>query len=228
MLRALHQPPRVDDIVRVDGIAVDVERAAVLNDVDLVVRPGEVVGLLGANGSGKSTLLRVLATLLPPRTGTGRVLGASLGTPACVAVRSRIGLIGHTPALYPHLTLAENLHVVARLTGVAAATVDSCLDAVGLAGAAGRRADRCSQGMQRRAELARVMATAPALLLLDEAHAGLDEHSRGLVGLIADRVRRDGGGCVAVSHERDRLRTLADRTVEVVDGRVRAVSEVAA
>lgn len=72
----------------------------------------------------------------------------------------------------------------------------------GLGGAAARRADRCSQGMQRRAELARVLATAPSLLLLDEAHVGLDAASRDLV---AARVRDRGGGCVAVSHDGERL-----------------------
>ncbi|MPZ66012.1 MAG: ATP-binding cassette domain-containing protein [Pseudonocardiaceae bacterium] len=232
MLLPLHQPPapapRQAGVARLDGVAVNVERTPVLRGVDLTVLAGEVLGVIGANGSGKSTLLRVLATLLVPASGTGHVLGATLGTTACSAVRSRVALVGHTPALYPHLTLAENLHVVARLTGVAAATVDGALETVGLAGAAGRRADRCSQGMQRRAELARALAAAPSLLLLDEPHAGLDADSRGLIDLVTDRVRRAGGACVAVSHDRDRLHTLADRVVEVVDGQVRATREVPA
>jgi heme exporter protein A len=213
-----------DAVASLEGIAVDVERVPVLRGVDLTVRAGEVLGLVGANGSGKSTLLRVLATLLPLRDGSGQVLGAALGTPACAAVRPRIALVGHTPPLYPHLTLAENLHVIARLTGVAPGAVDGALDTVGLAGAAGRRADRCSQGMQRRAELARVLAAAPELLLLDEPHAGLDAGSRGLVDLVADRVRRRGGACVAVSHERDRLHCLADRVVEIAEGRARPLA----
>lgn len=226
MLRALHHPPAPEqpgaaEVARLDGIAVDVDRTPVLRGVDLTVSAGEVLGVIGANGSGKSTLLRVLATLLPVRDGSGHVLGAALGTAACSAVRSRIALVGHTPALYPHLTLGENLHVVARLTGITATTVDGALENVGLVGAAGRRADRCSQGMQRRAELARVLAAAPTLLLLDEPHAGLDADSRGLVDVVAGRVRRRGGACVAVSHDRDRLHCLADRVVEIVEGRSR-------
>ena len=198
-----------------------IERTPVLRRVDLVAQAGEVVGLVGPNGSGKSTLLRVLATLLAPTGGTGQVLGAALGTPDCVAVRPRIALIGHGSALYPHLTLAENLHVVARLTGVAATAMDDALETVGLAGAASRRTDRCSQGMRRRAELARVLAAQPALLLLDEPGAGLDADSRGLVDLVTGQVRRRGGACVTVSHERDRLHCLADRVIEIIDGRVR-------
>lgn len=216
-----HTPQPSDEIARLDGIAVDIERTPVLRGVDLAVRAGEVVGLVGANGSGKSTLLRVLATLLAPAGGTGHVLGAVLGTPACAAVRPQIVLVGHDSALYPYLTLAENLHFVARLFGVAGSDVDDALEAVGLSGAAGRRADHCSQGMRRRAELARVFAVTPSLLLLDEPHAGLDADSRGLVDLVTDRVRRRGGGCVAVSHERDRLHCLVDRVVEIVDGHAR-------
>ncbi|MGH3847171.1 MAG: ATP-binding cassette domain-containing protein, partial [Pseudonocardiaceae bacterium] len=161
-----HTPQPSGEIARLDRIAVDIVRTPVLRGVDLVVRAGEVVGLVGANGSGKSTLLRVLATLLVPADGTGHVLGAALGTPACAAVRPRIALVGHSPALYPYLTLAENLRFVARLIGVAGSEVDDALEAVGLSGAAGRRADHCSQGMLRRAELARVLAVTPSLLLL--------------------------------------------------------------
>ncbi len=64
-------PPRGHEVARLKGIAVDIERTLVLRGVDLVVRPGEVVGLVGPDGSGKSTLLRVLATLLAPAGGTG-------------------------------------------------------------------------------------------------------------------------------------------------------------
>lgn len=207
---------------------MDVERTPVLRGVDLTVDAGEIVGVVGVNGSGKSTLLRVLATLLAPRGGIGRVLGATLGSRKCAAVRPRIALVGHAPALYPQLTLAENLHLVAALTGVSERAADDALAVVGLAGAAGRRAEKCSQGMQRRAELARVLCTGPELLLLDEVHAGLDPQSRGLVELVVVRVRRDGGACVAVSHEHDRLRDLADRAVEIRDGRVRPLGTAAA
>lgn len=214
-----------DAVAMLVDVAVDVERVAVLRGFDLTVAAGECVGLVGANGSGKSTLLRVLATLLAPVGGHGQVLGAVLGSAACVTVRPRIALVGHDPALYPRLTLRENLHFLARLTGRSARAADEALEAVGLARAADRRAEVCSQGMRRRAELARVLFTEPRLLLLDEAHAGLDTASVGLVEAVVARVRDGGGASVVVSHDHPRLRGVADRLVEIADGRAVPVRE---
>lgn len=212
-----------DAVATLAGVCVDVERVPVLRGLDLNVRAGESVGLVGANGSGKTTLLRVLATLLAPSYGAGRVLGAALGSPECAPVRPRIALVGHTAALYSRLTLGENLLFVARLTGRPDRVVDDALALVGLAGAAERRAEACSQGMQRRAELARVVLTEPSLLLLDEAHAGLDTASVGLVELVLQQVRDRGGASVVVSHDHPRLAAVVDRLVELGDGQARTL-----
>ncbi|MBN9619682.1 MAG: ABC transporter ATP-binding protein [Actinobacteria bacterium] len=192
----------------------------VLRAVDLDVGVGEVVGVVGPNGCGKSTLLRVLATLLAPSSGGGAVLGAPLGGRACWAVRPQVGLVGHTPAIYPQLSLAENLDLVSRLRGLADTTASAALDTVGLSGARHRRAERCSQGMLRRLDLARMLISQPRLLLLDEPHAGLDAAAGGLVDLLIERTRRAGGASVVVSHDVLRLEGLTDRIVEVVDGRL--------
>lgn len=197
------------------------ERTPVLRGLTLTVGTEEAVGLVGANGSGKSTLLRVLATLLPPVAGKGQVLGARLGTREVERVRPRIALVGHTPALYPRLTLAENLAFYCRLIGRGAEAADAALATVGLSRAADRPADRCSHGMLRRAELARVLVAGPSLLLLDEAHAGLDRESAGLVDVVVDHVRGRGGGAVVVSHERSRLEATVDRILEIEDGALR-------
>ena len=214
----MHSSSGGDEVVALVGVAVDVERVPVLRGLDLHVAEGESVGVTGANGSGKSTLLRVVATLLPPVRGEGTVLGAHLGTAACRAVRRRIALVGHTPALYPHLTLLENLSFVARLVGRTERRACAVLAEVGLARAADRRAEACSQGMCRRAELARVLLTEPALLLLDEAHAGLDAGSAELVEAVVERVCHLGGACLAVSHDQPRLSAAVSRVVELTGG----------
>ena len=191
-----------------------------LREIDLTVARGEAIGLFGANGSGKTTLLRVVATLVRPSGGVGTVLGARVGTPEVEAVRPRIGLIGHEPALFPNLTLSENLTLVHDLCPRPAITAAAALDAVGLGGAGERRAVHCSNGMRRRAEFARMLVTTPDLLLLDEAHVGLDPAASTLVEhLVADVLSR-GGGAIVVSHEHERALRIVGRAVVLADGRI--------
>jgi len=201
-----------------EGVGVRVGTTTILRDVDLRLGAGETLGLFGANGAGKTTLLRVLATLLKPDRGEGRVLGAALSSDERYDVRDRIGLVGHVPALYPELTLAENLQFSARTAAVSSGRVDLSLEAVGLGKAANRRADACSHGMQRRAEFARELMLDRELLLLDEPHSALDRDAADLVEGLVDRVTSGGGAAVLVSHDRERVVALADRCVELKAG----------
>ena len=207
-------------VVELRAVGVRIGDTPILRDLTFAVAPGEAVGLIGSNGSGKTTLLRVVATLLAPTGGEGTVLGASLRGEERYRVRPRIGLIGHQPALYPQLTLEENIGFVARIRGLAAETVPGVLDRVGLGLARTRRAAACSHGMQRRAEFARVLLTEPDLLLLDEAHAGLDPQAAALVAHLVAGVRARGGAAVVVSHEHARIAPLVDRFVELRGGAV--------
>lgn len=184
----------------------------------MTVEPGERIGLIGPNGSGKTSLLRILATLQRPTTGDAYVLGARVGTDEVYPIRSSIVLIGHQPGLYPELTLLENLEAVAQFTNTESNGVDArrALELVGLGGAVDRRAEYASKGMLRRAELARALVAEPTLLLMDEAHAGLDSEAAGLVEALAERVAGRGGGAVLVSHDPDKLQV--DRLIRLVDG----------
>ncbi len=193
----------------------------IVRDVDFTLASGEAVGLFGPNGSGKTTLLRVLATLHRPAQGEGRVLGADLAGPTRFDVRGAIGLIGHVPSLYPELSLQENLEFVAAVVDRPPTEVVAVLKAVGLAGAADRLASACSYGMQRRAEFGREMMRSPQLLLLDEPHSALDTTALGVVEHLVRSVCERGGAAVLVSHDRERVEKLADRTVELVGGTLR-------
>lgn len=191
----------------------------VLREIDLSVPSSRVLGVVGPNGSGKTTLLRLVATLLRPDQGSASVLGSDPGSPEVYRVRSRIGLIGHTPALVPELTLAENLDHVARLAGIDRTRVGPALSAVGLEAAADRRAEASSQGMLRRVEIALLLMRKPHLVLLDEALTGLDRDASGLAAALIERTTSAGGSVVMVSHDRAHM-DLCHQVVALANGRL--------
>lgn len=207
-------------LVTLESISVRIGSLPILDRIDLEVAEGEAVGLAGPNGAGKTSLLLVMATVTRPSDGHGSVLGATLGTSAVRQVRPLIGYSAHDAGLYPELSLGQNLRFFAALTGRDTTAADSVLTQVGLGAAADRRADQSSNGMQRRLDLARLLLLKPRLLLLDEAHAGLDEDSEVLVDELIDRTRNRGGSCVIVSHDRRRLHSRTDRVVTLQAGRV--------
>ena len=193
----------------------------ILRDVNLAVEAGKVLSISGPNGAGKTTLLRLLATLLRPTSGSCSILGSDTGvrTGDLASVRREIALIGHVPALWPQLTLRENVDLPAGLRGDPPR--GDSLRAVGLSAVAGMKAAHASLGMQRRVELARLLARTPRLLLLDEPHAGLDRASWPLVDRLITRVTGQAGVTVLVSHERNRAGSMVTRRLSVTGGTVR-------
>ncbi|MFO7292461.1 MAG: heme ABC exporter ATP-binding protein CcmA [Actinomycetes bacterium] len=207
-------------IVRLEDVHLRFGSTPVLTGVDLDVAAGERVGIAGPNGAGKSTLLSVIATLRTPTTGTATVFDAEVGSPRAYEVRRLIGWSGHEPALFEELTLRENLHHFARLAGLDVSDADRALRQVGLDAAADRRAQACSNGMRRRADLARLLMTRPRLLLLDEAHAGLDADAAAIVEVLCRRTVAAGGAVVMVSHDREAMTSHVDRVLTLREGRV--------
>ncbi len=208
-------------LVHLEKVSVRAGAVRILQDVSFTVEPGDAVGIFGPNGAGKTTLLRLVATLQPAATGICSILGVDPSTPERYDVRHRIGYVGHAPGLYPELTLHENLEFVADARGMDASAAANALDLVGLGGALDRRADHSSHGMQRRAEFARIVMMEPELLLLDEPHSALDVDAIDLVDALVHRTLDRGGAAVLVSHDRDRVDSLATRTHEIKDGTLR-------
>ena len=208
-------------LVHLEEVSVRAGAVRILQDVSFTVEPGDAVGIFGPNGAGKTTLLRLIATLQPAAAGECSILGIDPSTPDRYDVRHRIGYVGHSPGLYPELTLLENLEFVADARGIEASAAADALDLVGLGGALDRRTDHSSHGMQRRAEFARIVMMEPELLLLDEPHSALDADAIDLVDALVHRTLDRGGAAVLVSHDRDRVDSLATRTHEIKDGTLR-------
>jgi heme ABC exporter ATP-binding subunit CcmA len=196
-------------------------RFPALAGADLEVDTGEVLLLSGPNGAGKTTLLRLCAGLLSPRAGEAEVLGVDLRTEPR-RVRRAVALVGHETFCYDDLTVAENVRFVARATGHAVADADAALERVGLERVAGVTHARLSEGQRRRLALANALARKPALLLLDEPHAGLDEQGRAVLEDVVRTTADAGCTVMLASHELDLARSLATREVRVVAGQVHA------
>jgi zinc transport system ATP-binding protein len=208
-------------LVRAEGVSFSFGPIAVLEDVDLTVRRGEFVALVGPNGSGKTTLLRLLLGALPPTSGHVRLFGES---PGDVADRWRIGYVPQRPSLAPDVPATVREIVTAgrlarrgwlrRLSSVDGAAVDHALESVGLAGVAGQPLATLSGGQQQRAFIARAFAGEPQLLVLDEPIAGVDaESQRRFRDSLLHLIEEHGAGVLLVSHELSAVADVIDRVI---------------
>jgi heme exporter protein A len=190
----------------------------ILRGVTLQVRPGEIVGLLGANGSGKSTLLRIFGTLLRPSAGAAAIYGNDV-VRAADAVRTTIGFLAHSPGLYDDLTARENLLFAANMLGIGHAEVDTVLARVELTYAANERVRGFSAGMERRLAVARLLLSRPRLLLLDEPYSNLDPAGISMMSALIAEAVGAGGAALVVLHELAPAAAILSRTVTIQDGR---------
>src|ERR1700677_1553008 len=145
----------------------------VLEDVNLTLREGEIVALLGRSGSGKSTLLRIVSGLLRPSSGAVLWRGSGVAGPA-----EGIAMVFQSFALFPWLTVQENVELGLEARGVARVErekrADDALDLIGLGGVASASPEGLSGGMRQRVGLARALVVYPDLLLMDEPFSALD------------------------------------------------------
>jgi NitT/TauT family transport system ATP-binding protein len=201
-------------------------RVTALADVDLTVTGGEIVALIGPNGSGKSTLLRIIAGLLPPDRGEVLVDGAALTRPD-----PRIGLVFQEPRLLPWRTVRENVAYPLELAAVPASVINvrvaELLDLVGLEAAADLVPSRLSGGMRQRAALARGLALAPEVLLLDEPFSALDALTRDRFNLELLKLwNRMQTTIVLVTHSIQEAILVADRVIVLSAGPGRVVADL--
>lgn len=207
-------------IVELAGIARRFGERWALRGVDLSVSPGDGVALMGRNGGGKTTLLRIIATLIRPSRGGGRIFGHDLIREKD-AIRGEIGVLGHAPGLYGDLTAEENLRFSLRMAGLRADTdrIHEALAVVSLERFADERTRGFSAGMQRRVGLARLMLLRPRLVLLDEPYAAFDAAGIELINSFLKEHLGEGGAAVVATHDLERAEGVLNRLVELHGGR---------
>lgn len=194
-----------------------------LRDVTLSVKPGEFVTLLGPSGSGKSTILKLIAGFDQPTAGDILIDGRSvLNIPS---YRRGIGMVFQNYALFPHLTVTENIAFPLRVRACAEAEVarrvDHGLDITRLGDFRDRFPSELSGGQQQRVALARAIVFDPKVLLMDEPLGALDRHLREQLKFEIKRIQQDLKMTVLfVTHDQDEALVLSDRIVVMRDGRL--------
>ena len=220
-----------DVVIRVSGLRTQFGRAVIHDALDLAVRRGEVLGIVGGSGTGKSVLLRAMIGLLRPAAGRIEVLGTDIGTrddAARHAVQRRYGVLFQDGALFSSLTVVQNIMVpLAEHTDLAPdlrlEIADVKLNMVGLpTDAANKYPAELSGGMRKRAGLARALALDPEILFLDEPTAGLDPiGAANFDQLIGQLQRALGLTVVMVTHDLDSLAAICDRIAVLIDKSVK-------
>jgi ABC-2 type transport system ATP-binding protein len=198
-----------------------------LEDLDLEVRRGEVMGYLGPNGAGKTTTLKLLTGLHKPTRGAAWVFGVPVDE---TRSRRSIGFLPEQPYFYDHLSGGEYLELAGRLSGLrgreAGEMARRWMGRVGLQGAGSRRLRKYSKGMLQRLGLAAALIHAPDLLILDEPMSGLDPLGRRDVRDLLLEQRERGVTVLFSSHILPDVEMLCDRVAIVINGRLTRVVRV--
>ena len=198
-----------------------------VRDIDLEVAGGELVALLGPSGCGKSTLLRIVSGFI--RQTEGRVLFDGAPVDALSPKERGVGIVFQNYALFPHMTVFENVAYGLRARkwpgDKVAARVAAMLELVHMSEFAERKPRQLSGGQQQRIALARCLAIDPKVLLLDEPFGALDKNLRLDMQIEVKRLQRAAGiTTILVTHDQEEALSLADRIAVMSRGRIEQVS----
>jgi ABC-2 type transport system ATP-binding protein len=200
-------------ILQVDAVRHAFGPHQVLKGVSLEVRAGEIYALLGPNGAGKTTLVRAICGRIKPDGGEVRLVGRDPYVDG--EARAALGLAPQALALYPQLTVLENLQTFASLAGLkggaVAGAVDRAMAVTQTAERARSLVRTLSGGYQRRVNIAAAVLAGPKLLVLDEPTVGVDMQAREAIAEALRRLKADGVGVLLVTHDLDQAQRFADR-----------------
>lgn len=187
----------------------------VVEAIDLVVQPNEIVGLVGLSGSGKTTLLNICAGLIQPSDGLVQIDG---GAPSS-SKNGTLGYVFQHPALVPWKTVQQNILLPIALSGGSVNDEDDRLcneliEEFGLSGFENSYPRELSGGMKRRVGVARGLITRPSLLFMDEPFGELDEVTRReMISHLLTKIKSDGASALLVTHSIDEAVLLSDRVL---------------
>jgi polar amino acid transport system ATP-binding protein len=222
-------------VLEINGLSKNFGAHTVLRDISLKVHRGETVCLLGPSGAGKSTLLRCINWLEEPDGGTVLLAGQRIGVRRgsnlrmtdrdLAAIRTRIGMVFQHFALWPHMTVLQNVmeapvHVLKRNKAEVRQEAEALLQRVGLSDKIDSFPAKLSGGQKQRVGIARCLAMKPDVILFDEPTSSLDPELVGEVLAVMQDLARDGMTMVVVTHEMTFARDVASRVVFMDNGQI--------
>jgi ABC-2 type transport system ATP-binding protein len=197
-----------------------------VNDVNLAVQRGEILGLLGPNGAGKTTIISMITGLLAPTSGTITVDGLDLQADTNV-VKAKLGLVPQELALYPTLSARDNLDFFGSIYGLRGKQlrqrVDAMLEMVQLTERANEAIAKYSGGMKRRINIAAGLLHEPSVLLLDEPTVGVDPQSRNAIFEAVEGLNRAGMTMIYTTHYMEEAQRLCHRVAIIDEGQIIAL-----
>jgi iron(III) transport system ATP-binding protein len=202
-------------LLEVDRVSHAYGKHAVVRDLSFNLAPGEIACLLGSSGCGKTTMLRLIAGFEMPSAGRIRLNGTTIASESMQlpAEQRRVGMVFQDYALFPHLSIADNIGFGLRQESAPARRrrIDDMLELIGLAEHGARYPHELSGGQQQRVALARALAPQPHLLLLDEPFSNLDVELRERLSLeVRDILKRAGMAAILVTHDQNEAFAVAD------------------
>jgi ABC-2 type transport system ATP-binding protein len=217
----------MNHIIEVNNLVKEFASKRAINNLSFTIKPGEVFGLLGPNGAGKTTTIRVLNGLLPATSGEVRIFGENPITSGEM-VRSRVGVLTETPALYERLSAHENLLFSGRLAGIPETELEQRItEIMKFFDLEDRMKDKCagfSKGMKQRMALARALLHRPELIYLDEPTSSLDPESAQHVNDFIDKISHEDGQTVFLcTHNLLEAQRLCDRVAVINHGELLAL-----
>jgi ABC-2 type transport system ATP-binding protein len=212
-----------DIVIRAEGLTKRYGAKIAVDHIDLEVRAGEIVGILGPNGSGKTTTILMLLGLTEPSGGYAEVSGFDpLREP--LEVKRRVGYLPDQIGFYDGLSARENLTYTGRLAGLTRGEIDvrftDALARVGLSDSARARVGTFSHGMRQRLGLAEILMKRPSIAILDEPTTALDPHSTQEFLAMIRGLKEDGTAVLLSSHHLDQVQSVCDRVELFNRGRV--------
>ena len=216
-----------DPAVRLLGVTKRYGELTALDDVSLELEAGTMLALLGPSGCGKTTALRLISGFERPDAGSVEVSGRRVASATSMVPpeRRRIGLVFQDLALFPHLSVRQNVAYGIRRDPDHAVRTDELLEMVGLAGDGARMPHELSGGMQQRVALARALAPRPDVLLLDEPFSSLDQAMRTQLRVEVRQILREARqSAIFVTHDQGEALTVADKVAVMTRGKVLQVA----